>query len=67
MLKILIKKINTMKIYDSVKLETTNNTKRGNAVIPMEAIPLEEKEKVQSKDTTLEDYSSDGLLNYNQL
>ena len=56
-----------MKIYDSVKLETTNNTKHGNAVIPMEAIPLEEKEKVQSKDTTLEDYSSDGLLNYNQL
>ena len=66
-LKMLMKKINAMKIYDSVKLETTNNTKRANAVIPIEAIPLEEKEKVQSKNTTLEDYSSDGSLNYNQL
>lgn len=67
MLKMLMKKINAMKIYDSVKLETTNNTKRANAVIPIEAILLEEKEKVQSKNTTLEDYSSDGSLNYNQL
>ena len=57
-----VKKVSSIYSCESVKLETINNTKSAEAVTPMEVIPSEEKGKVHSQDTTLEDYSSDSSL-----
>ena len=44
-----------------------NNTKRAEAVTPMQEIPSEGEDKVKSQDTILEGYSSDSSLTNHQL
>ena len=61
-----VKKVSAKNSHKSVKRKTINNTKSAEAVTPMEEIPLEEKEKVQSQDTTLQDYRSDSSLTNHQ-
>ena len=62
-----VKKLSAINSYTLVKLETINNTKSAEAVTPMEEIPSEEKDKIQSQDTALTDYNSDSSLTNYQL
>ena len=48
-----VKKLSAINSYTLVKLETINNTKSAEVVTPMEEIPSEEKDKIQSQDSAL--------------
>ena len=62
-----VKKLSAINSYTLVKLETINNTKSAEVVTPMEEIPSEEKDKIQSQDSALTDYNSDSSLTNYQL
>ena len=59
------KKVSAINNYESI--ETIRNTKIAEAVTPIEGILSQEKNKIQSHNTTLEDYSSDNSLTNHQL
>ena len=62
-----VKKVSAINGHESVKLEPIYNTKSAEAVTPMEEIPSEEKDQIQSQGTTLGDYNSDSSLINHQL
>ena len=59
------KKVSAINNYESI--ETISNIKIAEAVTPIEGILSREETKIQSHNTTLEDYSSDNSLTNHQL